>query len=58
MTPARKRLRAEIVRVILGPRSTWNYGSFATRNLEDWRQYPEVDRAFAKADAILALVGL
>ena len=45
-----------VARIILGPKSHWNYGNFRSANLSDWRLYPEVARALAKAAAILALI--
>jgi hypothetical protein len=45
--------RERIARIILGPKSSWNTG-FGADSLLPWTGYPEVARALAKADAILA----
>jgi hypothetical protein len=46
--------REAIARIILGPKSSWNYEGHRSESLEDWLQYPEVERALAKADQIIA----
>ena len=49
--------REEIARIILGPKSSWNRTAFGSEPLSEWSGYPEVSRALAKADAILAACG-
>ncbi len=53
-------LREQVARIVLGPKSHWNthMSTVHEMTLEAWGQYPEIVRAFAKADAILALPAL
>lgn len=48
--------REGVARIILGPKSVWNYSSFGEDKLNDWAHNPDVARALAKADKILALL--
>jgi len=54
--PASGELREQVARMILGPKSHWNYEGMRSRPLTDWPQYPEVVRALAKAAQIIPLV--
>lgn len=43
-----------VARIILGPKSNWNYDQMKNRPLSDWPKYPDAVRALAKARAVLA----